>query len=476
MRKTKTTTKTTRSSWRIAVALVAACGGAPTATAQNFDFNASADIGIVYTDNLFLESTGGESELVYSIIPSLSLTAEGERLFGSIEYAPEAYFYADNNQFDDVADVLDASLTAAIVPESLFLFGSATNFQSIKSPEGSFPITNVVVTQNRVDSRVLEIRPYWQQRFGETQVSAAYRVIKVEFDDDLLQEQDARTIDFDINNFAAQQGLAWGLSYRDQEVEYESGFEFSYARASANVGYWIGRNLRLYVVGGLETPLGDFTDAGLEDDFYEAGFQWVPNSRLDLEIAAGKRTFGDSFRLRATYRLKRGSTALTYTQEPATRAELLFDRRPIQDLDNLDNFGDRPGEDDRFVQKRGQWTTTLELARTTIEFRVFDEDRSSRVDADGTQLGGERLSGVAFRTTWQLGRKMSVNAGVDYARRDFEPRIDEIYSLSAGATYSVSPRSNVRFVLARRDENNENTVAQDYVEYQARLFFSVSLK
>ncbi len=472
----RTTTTNKHRVWRTAVALLVASCAAPAATAQNFDFNASADIGIVYTDNLFLESEGGESELVYSIIPTLSLTAEGDRLFGRIEYAPEAYFYADNNQFDDIADVLDASLTAAIIPESLFLLGSATNFQTIKSPEGSFPITNVVVTQNRVDSQVLEIRPYWQQRFGDTQVLAAYRALKVKFDDDELQEQDARTVDFDINNFAAQQGFAWGLNYQDQEVEYENGFEFSYARASANVGYWVGRNLRLFVVGGLETPLGDFTSGDLEDDFYEGGFQWVPNSRLDLELAAGKRTFGDSFRVRATYRLKRGSTSLTYTQEPATRAGLLFDRRPIVDLDNLDNFGDRPGEDDRFVQKRGQWTTTVEFARTTVEFRVFDEDRSSRVAADGTQLGGERLTGAAFRTTWQLGRKMSVNAGLDYARRDFEPRVDEIFSLSAGATYSMSPRSRIRFSLARRDENNENTVAQDYVEYQARLFFSVSLK
>lgn len=457
-------------------AIAAASGLTSVAVAQNWEFNASADIGIIYTDNLFLDESDEQSETVYSILPSVSLVATGERVFGEIEYSPEAYFYSDNDEFDDVADVLDANLTVALVPDALFIYGSAINFQSIESPDGNFPITNVVVTQNRVDSRVYELRPYWQQQFGEVQVSASYRAIKIDYDDDLLQEQDGRNLSFDLNNFAAQQGFAWGLSYRDQNVEYQNGVEFNYSQAAANLGYWVGRNLRLFVVGGLETPLGDVTSGSLEDDFYEAGFQWVPNSRLDLEIAAGKRTFGDSFRLRGSYRLKRGSTRLTYTQEPASRAELLFDRRPIQDLDNLDNFGDTLGLDDRFVQKRGEWSTTLEFARTTVDFRVFDERRSSRVAGDGTELGAEELRGAAFRTTWQVGRALSVSGGLEYARRELFPRDDDIFSISASANYTLSPRSSVRFELARRDENNENNTANDYVEYQARLFFSVSLR
>ena len=444
--------------------------------AQNWEFNASADIGVIFTDNLFLESSNEESELVYSIIPTLSLVSEGDRLFGAIEYRPEAYFYDTNSEFDSVADLLDANMTVALIPDTFFLYGSAVNFQSLVAPDGSFPFNNVVVTDNRVDSRVFEVRPYWQQQFGDTSVLTSYRAIRIEYDDELLQTQEAQNVDFNLNNFSAGQGLAWGLNYASQNVEYDNGVEFSYGRAGATLGYWVSRSLRLFVVGGLETPLGDLQNGNLEDDFYEAGFQWVPSTRANVEVAVGKRTFGDSFRLNASYALKRGSTQLSYSQEPATRAGLLFDRRPAQAIDSLDNFGDRAGFDDQFVQKRGQWSANLQFARMTVDFRVFDDRRSSRVAADGTQLGDEAIRGAAIRTSWQLSRKLGLGGGLDYVIREVPPREDDAFGITLDATYALSPRSSLELTVSRRDENNQNNTAIDYVEHQVRLFFRVSLQ
>ncbi|MEM1439262.1 MAG: TIGR03016 family PEP-CTERM system-associated outer membrane protein [Pseudomonadota bacterium] len=460
----------------LAVGAAVAAASSP-AIAQPWEFNAAADIGIIYTDNLFVDPVDETSDVIYAVIPSVSLSTEGERVSGRFLYRPEAYFYSDNNEFDDIVDVLDANFTFAVVPEAFSVFASAVNFQSIKSPEGDFPNSNIIVTDNRVDARVFEVRPIWDQRFGEVRAFASVRAIRSEFDDEVLQEQDALSSTFRLDNYAAQQGVSWQLSFRDESVEYENDIEFSYQQASASVGYWVGSGLRVFVVGGLETPLGRFDAAGLEDDFYEIGFESRPNRRLDLVVAVGKRTFGDSARLRATYRLKRGTTTLTYSQEPATRAGLLFDRRPIQDLDNLDRFGDQAGVDDRFIQKRGQWTTSLELARTQLQFRVFDERRDSRVGADGAILENEVLSGAAVRLGRQLGRKLEIGASVDAVRREEGERDNEFLQLSLDAGYALSARSSVSLELARRTQDNvADAGGDDSVEHQIRLFFRFSLK
>ena len=75
----------------------------------------------------------------------------------------------------------------------------------------------------------------------------------------------------------------------------------------------------------------------MDEDFWEAGFQYKPNQRMDLELAAGERSYGTSFRGNFSYTLRRGSISMTYDEGPTTRGELAFDRRPIIDADNLEN-------------------------------------------------------------------------------------------------------------------------------------------
>jgi hypothetical protein len=124
-----------------------------TASGDPWDFGLNIDLGVIYTDNVFLADEGlEESETAYTIVPEFVLSKDSERLQADIRYRPEAYFYSDFSDANDVYHVLDAVMTGALVKERLFLTLDAANYQSIVTPEGRYPTTNLPITNNRVDS------------------------------------------------------------------------------------------------------------------------------------------------------------------------------------------------------------------------------------------------------------------------------------------------------------------------------------
>ena len=122
---------------------------------------------------------------------------------------------------------------------------------------------------------------------------------------------------------------------------------------------------------GAETSFDDYFEPDMDADFWEAGFQYEPNPRLSLELAAGDRSYGTSMRGNFSYELRRGDITVTYDEEPNNRSELMMDRHPLTSQDNLDGLLDRPGESDRFVRKRGEFRANVELSKSEPDTSYF---------------------------------------------------------------------------------------------------------
>ena len=434
------------------------------------EYGAIVDLGIIRTDNIFLSANNlEESETVYTIAPEFFLTKDSERLQANLRYRPEAYFYSNFEDADDVFHSLDASLTAALVKEKLFLDVSAVNYQSIITPEGQFPTSNLPISGNRIDSRTFEISPYWQQRIGQADLLAKVGYRDAEYDSDLYQAHNERYGLFQLNNIESQQGFAWGLDYQYRRMEYEISIPWEFQRAAANLGIWVNSGLRVFVVGGAETSFDDIFTPNMDEDFWEAGFQYKPNQRMNLELAAGDRSYGTSFRGDFSYTLKRGDISITYTEGPSTRGELAFERRPITNTDNLDNILDQPGQSDRFIRRRGEFRTSIELSKSELTLRVFAEEREQRTTADGVALEDERYSGLALRWSWNVGTKTTFGLGTDIGERDQSGRRDELLRVNIDLAYNFSERLSVRLegIHSSQDATTSNTY--DYDENQIRL-------
>jgi hypothetical protein len=446
------------------------------AASAPWEFGAEAELGVIYTDNVLLAPADEESETVYTISPSFFLRTDGERTQADIRYRPQAYFYQDVSDEDTVYHLIDASMTTALVRDRLFLYLSGVNFQTSITPDGSLPTSNLSVTGNRTDSRILEARPSWRQRVGNADLLLAAGIRDLDYDGDDLQSTSERYGNFDLSNFTRQEGLAWGISYDYRRMEYERSSPFEFQRAELNLGYWVSGTLRLFGAGGAESSFDNPLEANLDEDFWEAGFQYAPNQRLNLEVAAGERSYGTSLRGDLSYTLRRGTLSLNYSETPTSRSDTLFDTRPIVDGDDLDNILNRAGNADRFVRKRGEFRAEIELAKSNFTFRAFVEQREDRRSETGMPLADEELSGVAARWDWRFGPKTNFDVAVDLASRDDVSRDDDLTRFSLGVDYTLTARTSLRFEGTRAEQEGNTSSEFDYVENQLRLLVSVQLR
>lgn len=448
------------------------------AVSAPWDLGAVIDIGAIYTDNIFLAEDGmEESDLVYMLKPEFYLESDGERTQANIRYRPEAYFYRDNGDADTVYHVVDATMTTGLIRDKLFLYLGASNTQSIILPEGLFPTSNIPISGNRTDSRVLEAKPYWQQQIGSVSVLLEAGYTDVKYDSDLLQSNDVITARASFDNFASQQGIAWGLDYNYTRTEYESSNPWEFQRVGANLGYWVNGTTRIFGAGGAETAIDDIEDLSpnLNERFWEAGLQYKPNDRLDFEAAVGKRSFGTSYRLRFDYQLRRGRTTLTYNETPTARGQLPTGARPIEDTDNLDNILDRPGQSDRFLQRRAEWTTNVDLNKSNFDLRLFGERRELRSSADGDPLDDEEYYGAAIRWDWDVGVNTNIGLGADLSRRTTDDIDDDLRRFSLTAAYNLSQRTSIRAEIMRSQQDRDESTLGNYTENQYRLYLRMDL-
>jgi uncharacterized protein (PEP-CTERM system associated) len=308
--------------------------------ANAWEFETVVDLGLIYTDNLRLQEKGlEESDLIYLLAPTFMLANDGDRLEADIRYRPEALFYHDTDDANNVYHQIDGRLTYSLVRNALFFYASVVNFQTILSPEDTIPTSNIPITGNRVDTNTLELRPYWEQSLGTMDVLLEAGYVKSRYDDVETAAPSLFTLDneqygaeFKLDNHERSDGFAWGVNYWIRRVEYENTIPWEFQQFALDLGHWFGTGLRLFVSGGVETPYDSYVDSSMDADFWEAGFQYTPNQRLDLEVAAGQRSFGNTYRLSLNYRLRRGETRLSYSESPSTQAEDWYDYRPLDSV------------------------------------------------------------------------------------------------------------------------------------------------
>lgn len=450
--------------------------------AAPWDFETIVDVDLIRTDNLTLAPAGlEEGETLYRIATAFRLSTEGQRLTADVYYRPQATFYSDVPDSDEVFHSADASATVSLVKDALFIYASGLNFQSFISPEGEIPSTNIPLSDNRIDSTVLEVRPYWEQDLGFANILAGYHFIDTSYNElelspmSLDQNNDERIGTFNLNNHRQEAGFAWGVEYENRRLNYETALPWEFQQAKVNLGFWVNGVTRLFVSGGLESPFDSFIDSSLEDETWEAGFQYKPNQRLDLEIAGGERSFGTSYRARMSYELRRGQMTISYVEQPMSQGQFSGDRRPQFLIDSLQDILNRPGAADRSVQRRAEWTTNLELTKSDISFRLYWDDRDQRTTDAGSELEDESLAGATFRWAWNLGTKSQLGFDVDAIRLESGRSEDEVLSLSVNYSYRMSQRFSVVLLALRTEQLTDAASIGRYTENQLRLTLRAEL-
>jgi len=359
----------------------------------------------------------------------------------------------------------------------------AANFQTIVTPDGRIPLDNLTISPNRTDAAVYEIRPFYKQPVGTAEFYVEAGYLNVAYDEERIQSSEEKYAYTSLGNVTRQEGVAWQVDYRYRLTEYDQPPEWEFQRAAMSLGYWFKGRLRIFGVGGVETSFDNFLEPNLDADFWEAGFQYSPGSRLNLELAVGERSYGDSFRGDLYYKMKRGEISASYSETPTSRAEILYNRRPLEDNQAPDFVLDSLDLSDRFVLKRGDVTLNMELSRSILTFNAFTENRENVSTAEGEELEDEHLVGGSAGWKFRIGSRTTLSATGYFVSREAQRTLattepvlydDELTRGILGVAYDLLSWLNVRVEHVRSKQDGA-TPGEGYDETQYRIIFTGKL-
>ena len=451
------------------------------------DFEGGVTAGVSRSDNVFLAGSGNEvDDLVYQVTPFVNYSYDSQHLDVLLDYAFDWYRYDDlgtSSRFHRG----QAQFIASALQDDLALEFGASRVQALSDPDQAIPTGNLPISGNIVDQDEIWINPRVSRDLGRTvSLNIDYRLSELRFNDNGPQLSNALREDstnhdgrFSLDNLASSSGFTWALRYDYQETDYDEAVSFEFQRASAELGYRIGEGLRVFGSGGQESAFDNPIDASLEDTFWEGGFSISRNDTFTLELAAGERTFGSSWRGSLDWQFLRGSTSLSYSETPTTTGQNRG-RNAIGILDNtdLDELLDRIGSPERFISERLEWRVDLNWRRTGLSLSLFDEDRTGRVGENSISLPDESQSGIAADFNWQAGARTSFILGASMARRESAPGSEsDILNASVGVDYRLGSRTSVALTFQHVDQDPRGVpaVGPDYVANLVSLLFTFTL-
>jgi hypothetical protein len=446
------------------VFLAGLCGQSVLAS-TNFD--PILTLGATYSDNIFLDSEMGTSEIVYHLLPTFALDHESRRLAATVDYRYEGYKYSDLDEYQSYHRY-NAVLTTTLVQDNLFLEFGGNRSQSLREPEGQVPGGNLPLAGNRVDRVEYWVSPYFDLEIGsKATLHSSYRNSWVEYDDDDGIEKESRTGIVTFDNYRGGRGFTWALRYEKRQAIYDGSRVWDYQRAAAEIGTWIGTGLRIFGAGGKESAWDMPLDSSMEDAFWEAGLAKEVGERMRLEIAAGERGFGTSYRASWLLKFKRGTTELSYDETPSIEGINRYQPRGLRFPDDPEDFLTGIDSYTSYVNERLQWNLNIDRTRSTFSLVVFDERRTNRLKDDGTRLEDESQTGLNLSLSWDVGVRSKLTSRVELIEREFESGFnDRIGRAEIGINYALGALTtialNYRYVEQNEKSSNDLVQSPDY--------------
>ncbi len=288
---------------RIAIAVIAL--SAAGAASAELTFEPTLDLALNWVDNIELAPPDDPAieDWVLEAIPGFTLDYKGTRATAQAEYALTTLFSADDSDRNQVYNTGDALLTADIVERWLFVDVAGSYSQQTIAPERPVNSSLLFDTNNVADVAAYRVSPYVEHDFRYAHLKAQYTAARVDYlDDDPLNEvvlgdSEHRDTLFVFESPEDDTGrLAWRVQYDSQHAMYDEASDFRYEEATAELGWRVTPTFKILGRSGLESDLGvSLSDGGLDNTWWEAGFDWQASRTNRLYFVGGERFYGNTF-------------------------------------------------------------------------------------------------------------------------------------------------------------------------------------
>jgi uncharacterized protein (PEP-CTERM system associated) len=463
-----------------AAALLLASSLAALPAAAEITFNPSISVSGTYVDNVDLAADGLEQDdIIWQLNPSLAMRHTANRATSSLLYTMQNVFYMDQNDLDQTFHQLDANSAIEVLRDFVFLDLGAGITQAIIDPQLPGNPNNLFATGNIADATRYSVSPRFSHRYGGVQVDADYALGWVDYkpvragNTFNVDDSEDSAILFAVAKADVDAPFTWRLTYDARETDWDTALDYAYDVAGLELGWGIARKLRLIGRGGVESDLRERQDdGGLDTSFWEAGFQWRPSSRDEIELRVGDRSFGDSYSAFWRHRARLLIFDVTYNVTPTTQSQIQVFGEPVVAQPGapgsppappspgipVGGFPDDVGlglTPEVYVRKNLAGNIILTGRRSALTVRLFSENRRY-LTSDQT----ERSSGFSAAFTRRMSSQLNAGADVLGTRtrvRDLQENDERELRLWLGM--NIGARSGLTLTASHRERTGD---AQEY--------------
>ena len=463
-----------------------------------------------YSDNIHLAPSGqAQGEFTTEVSPGVAITATGPRLTLALDYSLHRVAYT--HEPDRNNQQLAASIHAAAVPDWLFLDAQSTISQQNISAFGQQRIDNSQSTSNSETIHTTSFSPYLRHYFRG--------FATVELRHDYQHVGSGGLLEVHSNDSSARvtsdnggQGWTWQL-YADHRVIDDAALApVTMDDASLTLNFPLNSRFALFTTRGYESndyhALGD----NPKGRYWSAGASWTPSVRTSISASLGRRYFGRTHTLDASYRMRSMFWTLQYNEDITTSQDQFLSLPPTAVSDflnqlwlsripdpqvrqqtikaflglsqllgptgNVNYFSHR-----YFLQKQWQLSTVYSGIRSALSLTAASSGRTAQTasSVDSLLLAPDQLS-LEDRTrqnslqagwNWQLSPRdgLNLSASTNTVRSLSTSRKDRNDVLMLSLTRQLAPRISASADL--RHVRHTSNAGGDYRENGASVTLSM---
>ncbi|MGK5032984.1 TIGR03016 family PEP-CTERM system-associated outer membrane protein [Janthinobacterium sp. DSP2-3-3] len=462
---------------------------------------------VSYTDNALRAPPGkAQSDFITEIAPAIALIGTGPRLRVHLDYSWHKFLSGQRGNSDN--HDLRAAADAELVQDWCFIDANTSVSRRNISPFGPQLIAELPDTDNASTVRTTGISPYLRHRFRGL-ATAELRYTRNTVDSGELLSVHSDEMELLLSGEPRGSGWTWNASHDLRRTQDSKLAPVRMQRSSVGLRYPFGRKWAATASGGMEKE-GYMSSTGKAPAgrFWSLGGVWTPSPRTSVAFSTGKRFFGNTYSLDATFLQRHTNWQLSYSENITTlptQFSRLSDRDAGQLLDQLWR-GMFPNARDRrlriaaflryanrlgpeqgainyfshryFLQKQLQLTMARATEKSTMVVGVTAVDRTAQTASGiesallpGMEFGSEdrtRQIGSNLGWSWQASARTSMHVDAGYAsvRSLSVPRRDNNITVTAGYTRILQPNMtasidvrHVRHTSNRGGDYRENGVS-----------------
>ena len=460
----------------------------------------------VYSDNINLDDSDKEYDLVTEISPGISVHGESARLRADLDYQLQNTIFLKNSGANGSSHQLTANGTAEVTKNFFFVDASSAIGQSIVDADRTISIDNINNAGNQTDFYAYGVSPYIRPHFGGyANGEFRYSLDHVRYDDSVSNSVENR---FDANLVSGRKfgPLSWSANYAYDDLRRNKASDSRFQNADGDARYFINRNFSLVAQAGWSE--NDFqTSEDIENGTYWAvGGFWQPSRYFSLEaltgdnlttatvgIYPGRRTSlqvtyrdrevglnpGETWSGIFTHRTRRTTWSASYSEDTTTQQQQQLEEGGVgflgvDPLTGETNPNPQPGDlvvitptgpitsltNEVEERKRASGTVGMRTGKTGLRFTVFREQRrflTSLREEDTTGFSSSINRRVAPRTnavltgSWQRIEDDDPRDNVDNGERDF-------WYIDAQLRRQIRPRLDgmVGYRFTRQESDRED--------------------